>query len=737
MPPDGRRTGGRGVAGGGRAFLVLFAAGSFTVLAAAGAADVPQGVGRMDQVLDAKPADMMLKYFQAQAGRLPPDRAPCATLQDWEKRRVELRRQLWQSLGDFPLDPRPPLNPRVTGRVDRGDHVIEKVVYESLPGLYVTMLVYRPARLEGRVPAVLCVNGHWPESKATAMIQQRCVGLTRMGVIALCQDVIGAGERTALTGREPRWYHGVYRGAAPLVVGRSLTGYIMYECIRAMDYAVSRPDVDPRRVLCTGASGGGKQSLFFAALDDRLAGAVPVCWVSSYGAHMGATACLGEVPTGVLRYTDQWEILGLHAPRPLLGIAASQDDHVFAPRLMFDTLAKTRDRVYRLYGADNLVRGEEVNSRHDYNQPMRELLYNHVATYLQGAAAPHITEPPDLPVEAIETLRCGLPPESETVLSLTCRRARELAAAVPVPRRAAPWRRQKTKMLARLRTDVFGGFPDPGQVRRTHVRTLASPGHRAEHWTFETEPGVIVPAVLHVPDGVSTNARRPAVLVVDEDGKQAACDRGLVERLVKAGFVGLALDYRGTGETAGTVPAYEDVADYNLSNYALYLGRPLAGMRVFDILCAVDFLAGRPDVDVRRIAVAGRGMGAFTGMLAAAFDERIAAVAAEEMLATWVFPEEFDRIGISYLIPNILTVGDVGHLAACVAPRPLLLVNAVDGQRRAIAEPAWDDATRFTRAVFGLEGAGARLRRDRIEAGALPDVLTTWLLDVTREVGQP
>jgi hypothetical protein len=466
--------------------------------------------------------------------------------------------------------------------------------------------------------------------------------------------------------------------------------------------------------------------MFFAALDDRLAGAVPVCYVSSYQAHMGATACVGEIPTGVLRYTNQWEILGLHAPRPLLCIAASRDTPVFQPQHMFDALNKTKERVYSLYGAQERVRGAEVNSPHDYNRPMRELLYNHVAKYLQGVQNPHVVEPNDVPVESEETLRCGLPENSETVQSLTFKQAQKMVAAIPVPRNAAQWRKAKEDMLTRLRDVIFGGFPDAAQVRRSHVRDVEWNGHRVEHWTLETEPSVIVPAVLCLPKE-ATAKKKPAVLIVDEDGKKAAVSRGLMERLANAGFVSLAIDYRGAGETANTVPAYDTVPDYNLSNYSLFIGRPLAGMRVFDVRCATDFLAARSEVDRSRIAVIGRGMGAFTGTLAAAFDKRIAVVAAEEMLATWVFPEEFDNVGLSYLIPKILTVGDVEHLAACVAPRPLLMLNAVDGQRRPMGEETWKQTVRFTESVYRLNKTPQQFSRQRVEGKDVTERLVEWL----------
>jgi hypothetical protein len=208
-------------------------------------------------------------------------------------------------------------------------------------------------------------------------------------------------------------------------VDRSLLGYVMYECIRALDYLSARADVDPKRIMCTGASGGGKQSMFFAALDDRLAGAVPVCYVSSYQAHMGATACVGEVPVNILRYGNQWEILGLHAPRPLLCIGASRDVPVFLSKEMFATLEQTK-QIYRLYGAENQVRGAEVDSKQDYNREMREIFYLHVSENLLGKKEEKISEADELPVEKEPALRVGLPDTSETMQSLTFQRAQEL-----------------------------------------------------------------------------------------------------------------------------------------------------------------------------------------------------------------------------------------------------------------------------------------------------------------------
>ncbi|MEO2047573.1 MAG: alpha/beta hydrolase family protein [Pirellulales bacterium] len=689
------------------------------------------GLGmEVETVFSVEPPATMLTYFQEQAKELAARQTAPENLEAWQQRRIELRRQLWQSLGHFPLENRSPPKARLTGRIDHGDHWVEKIVYQSLPGLYVTALAYVPKNPSGRVPAVLCLNGHWTGAKAEPRIQKRCQMLARMGVIAFCQDVIGTGERAAFDGAEPVTYHGFYRGATPRIVDRSLLGYILYECMRAVDYLQSRGDVDPRRILCTGASGGGKQSMFLPALDDRLAGSVPVCYLSSYQAHMGATACVGEIPTGILRYSNQWEILGLHAPRPLLCIAATRDVPVFQPQQAIETLDTTAQRLYRLYEAQDQIKVAVIESGHDYNRPMRKLLYQQVANRLLNNQETLSEEPAKLPAEPAENLQCGLPSNSETMRSLTWRRAQELVGHHQQPANLPEWSRHQTRMLAQLETEVLGSFPDISKDHATRVRTLVWQGYRVEHWKLEPETNVIISAALCFPHGAATNVKKPAILVVDELGKQKAFSRGLVSRLLQAGHIVLAIDTRGTGETAGTVPAIgygPGTPEYNLSNYALLLGRPLVGMRALDIRCAIDLLVRQEKVDTARITVVGRGRAALAGLLASLYDSRIHSLVAEELLASWVFAEEFNRIGLCYLVPQILTIGDMQHLAACLAPRDLLMLNPVDGRRRLLTEAATREQFSFTENVYQLHADAEKLQRMHVAPEQSVDAMVDWI----------
>lgn len=707
------------------------------------AADAESNEQAVYQVLDEKPENLMLDYFRRLASKLPPARPAPQSIEEWEQRRAEIRRRLWRSLGRFPLDPRPPLHAEITGTIAADDHVLEKVRYESLPGLYVTALLYRPRSIEGRLPAVVCVNGHWPQAKTTPDIQRRCVGLAKRGVIAFCQDVIGTGERAAPPGRPHPAYHGTYRGGVTRIVDRSLLGYVIYEGMRAVDYLQSRSDVDPKRIMCTGASGGGKQSMFLPAVDDRVAASVPVCYISSYQAHMGATACVGEVPTGILQYTNQWELLGMHAPRPLLCISASKDVPVFQPVHMHQTVRRTRKDVYRLYGADDLVSVEVIDSGHAYNKPMRELLYNFVAVHLQGAAPTTVDEPDDLPVRPADELRVGLPAQTETMQSLTYRTAKEMAESIEQPASRQEWQQQRHGMLDRLERGILNRPRQRLPVQSTRIRELAWNGHHVEQWRLEPEPGIVLPAVLCIPGRGDPSEKRdsrqkrrqprPAVIVVDEQGKQHSFQRGFVEKLLDSGFVVLAVDYRGAGETAETVPVFRYEArgleDYNLSNYSLYVGRPLMGMRADDIRACVDFLVERnePAIDRQRISVAGRGRAGFAALLAALSDERINALAAEEMLASYVFDGEFDAIGMSYLVPRILEVGDIPHLAACLAPRPLILVNRVDARRVPLLAGDEPAADRFAESIYRLFHADRSILKKTVSSADVCGQMADWL----------
>src|SRR5581483_1834124 len=242
--------------------------------------------------------------------------------------RPRLRRQLTDSLGYKRLPWPPDLQARITGTVRRESYHIEKVVFQSLPGDLVPAHLYVPDHIVGTAPAVLFYNGHWfADSKTKLDFQSFCINMARLGFVVLNYDPFGQGER-GISSRDHRRTEG-------LLVGVAQQGYAEYDTQCALRYLLSRPKVDPKRIGMTGASGGGFDTWMTAALDDRIAVAVPV--VATTDLYKQMMAHLGHdwdpfdtchyVP-GMFRFANYHELLAMVAPKPLLFINSTEDTGV-------------------------------------------------------------------------------------------------------------------------------------------------------------------------------------------------------------------------------------------------------------------------------------------------------------------------------------------------------------------------------------------------------------------------
>ena len=238
------------------------------------------------------------------------DNAP-GTVEDWQKTRTDLRDLLLKAWGGFPAEPCP-LEARKLGEIVRDGYRVEKIVFQTMPGVWMTANAYVPdGKPEQTFPAVLCVHGHWAGAKQDPVVQSRCIGLAKLGFFVLCVDAFGAGERAI--GEALGEYHGEMTGATLLLLGRPLSGIQVYENMRAVDYLQSRPEVDPSRLGVTGASGGGNQSMYAGAYDERFRCVVPTCSVGNYQAYLSAACCMCEVVPGILQRHEEGHVLGLAA----------------------------------------------------------------------------------------------------------------------------------------------------------------------------------------------------------------------------------------------------------------------------------------------------------------------------------------------------------------------------------------------------------------------------------------
>ncbi|HVE40377.1 MAG TPA: acetylxylan esterase [Planctomycetota bacterium] len=308
-----------------------------------------------------------------------------ASPQAWKARREEVRRQILVAAGLWPEFERPPLKSEVYGKVEGDDYTVERVTLETLPGFYLSGSLYRPKGKSGPFPAVASPHGHWKEGRFTQTkdgnLPARGITFARLGFVCFMYDMVGYADFKQLPHKfdDASW-------------GNGLFGLQTWNSLRAVDFIAALPDVDPKRIGCTGASGGGTQTFILTAIDDRIACSAPVNMVAAE--FQGGCTC--ENAPFLRIGLNNVEIAAMTAPRPLLLIAATGDWTKHVPTLEGPALAKT----FEALGVKEKFRAVQFDAPHNYNQDSREAVYAWMVRWLQnGTDQPKIAEPSVPPVK--------------------------------------------------------------------------------------------------------------------------------------------------------------------------------------------------------------------------------------------------------------------------------------------------------------------------------------------------
>lgn len=502
-----------------------------------------------------------------------------------------------QQLGGFP--DRSPLNAQIVGGETRDGFRYEKVIYESHPGVYVTAALFLPLT-EPPYPGVLVPCGHSNNGKASDAYQRACILLAKHGMAALIYDPVGQGERYYYLKEDGSPLFGTTLQHTVMGVGSILTGtntamYRIYDGMRGIDYLVSRSEIDPERIGCTGNSGGGTLTSYIMALDRRVTCAAPSCYLTSFERLLETIApqdAEQNIYAQVAYGMDHAEYIIMRAPKPTLVCAATHD--FFDISGTWDTYRQAK-RIYTRLGFAERVDLIEVDDKHGFSQARREAAVAWMRRWLLGIDAPVHEDDCTILTEA--EIQCTPKGEAiwlegaRSVPELNIERETRLASERQAFWRDTPRKKALDKVREIIAVREFSAVPQPDADT---VAVVEKADYTIEKLAIRPEPGIVLPALAFVPKNASANA----VLYCHGSSKEKdAKSKGPIEELVRQGKVVLAVDLRGIGETETEEKSTEwrlyvgpEWRDY----FRAYLvGKSYVGMRTEDIWACAKYLRAR------------------------------------------------------------------------------------------------------------------------------------------------
>ena len=612
-----------------------------------------------------------------------------------------------------------PLDAEIHRVHERDGYRIEAVSLSTFHGLRMTGTAFVP-KTDRPVPGVLAVHGHARPPRGEETLQRRCISLAKLGYFVLAFDVMGAGERSV---ELPGSRHGRHDGAAFWTLGTSLFSIQIHENYRACDYLVSRPEVDPDRLAITGESGGGFQSFYSGAWDERFRVVVPVCGCSANHKTITAGNCVCAIPFGLARELEQFDLLGLMAPRALLVMNASGDA---LETFSFPDAQETTERASHLWdflGESEKVLYRTLPEQHGYPRSAREACLGWFHRWLKDGTGHEPIEEPEVELEEYADLSCYPGASCSHVMTEHAYFSQERDRAITEGNRLS---QERVADLFRLPETIGPLWTEHiGRIRNTD--NLIDPALSALvlGQIFHGDGGLLMPAFACWPD---YECVAEEILIVIGDTKVDALRSPIAQKALSSGTAVWAIDLPDLGEaevhsglTAPAEPTDEQrwLSRITAMSACHALGFSLASVWLGALQCLID-LAHERGQSVYVCACDGPA----TAVLAGSSCLRdVRHIITCRPVVSYATHDVFQNVPIESLLPNALTVGDVSELAAFRAPEPLTVVMplAMDGCELA----AEHHAGLFRPIHARYEAEGAR-NAFRVVFAAESDDLSVW-----------
>ncbi|MEM1067385.1 MAG: acetylxylan esterase [Planctomycetota bacterium] len=579
---------------------------------------------------------LVTDYFRRQTRQLSEATfAEIQTLEDWTEKRELYRQQLLDMLGLDPLPSRTPLNAETTGTVKHDEgFLVEKIQFQSLPGLYVTGNLYRPIEQDKPLPAILYVCGHGPSRKEgisygnKVTYQHHGAWFARNGYVCLTIDTIQLGELEGI-------HHGTYRHKMWWWNNRGYTpaGVEAWNGVRALDYLQSREEVDDERIGITGRSGGGAYSWWVAAIDDRVRAAVPVAGITNLKNYVVDGCIEGHCDCMFMVNTYRWDypmIAALVAPRPLL-ISNTDKDRIFPLDGVIDVHARTR-KIYDLYNAGDQLGLQITEGPHKDTQELRVHAFRWFNRFLKGEdalvekTATKFFEPEQLKV--FDEL-----PTNERVTTIHESFVTAVDAS-DIPNDPTEFDRASAQWMQALKDHVFRGWPkteepldlkvfDTKGVVRLVEYNAQSP-YRLELYIFQYIAGEGPPMTIEVLDQESWERVAPALAVPFPDRFPSTPKSMDLWREFEA-FTGGGGNFafvipRGVGPTEWS---RDERQRTHIRRRFMQVGQTVAAMQIYDVHRALQALNAVPNLKWSSLRLEGKGESAFWALYASLWNENI------------------------------------------------------------------------------------------------------------------
>jgi hypothetical protein len=627
------------------------------------------------------------------------------TREEWLKRASDIREHLLVSCGLWPMPDKTPLNPHIFGRISRDGYSVEKVYIQTLPGFYLAGNLYRPlGHGSGPFPGILNPHGHWKEGRLAdnkdGSAAARCISFARQGMVAFTYDMVGYNDTHFANADPNKASYDSHRsfGAAKAdqLWSISLMGLQTWNSIRALDFLESLPDVDKKRLACTGESGGGTQTFMLGAVDPRLAAQAPIVMVS----HTMQGGCSCENAPGLRVEYSNMEIAAAPAPRPQILVAATGD----WTKATLEVEGPAIAHIYELLKARDKFDFVRFDFGHNYNQTSREAVYGWFGKWLLHNQNPSsLKEAPyqKEPDADLQVFPDGKLPEDAMTREQFTESLKKLHQAQwqqMLPTTKTSLDKFKKTMLPAWRHNLeLDWLETPPQIQAGEWTTNA--GYISAKLTIKPcTGGLTIDATYWAPSG-----HAPTKVTVLAQSGDSASPSGLSLMLLQHGLAVLALNQKTPDQP------HDQFANF----YSTY-NRTLLQQRVVNLLAACN---AAQSLDPRKhfrssIVLVGTGISGLSALLSAPGADAV--VADVNALDT---SDDQTLLGPDLFSPGLRVIGTFEGAALLAAPHPLLLHNT--GQNFAL------DALRT-----GYKASEAT-KKLKIESARLNDeALANWISDL-------